>query len=71
MMTERKIRVNISVTPEFWAKWKEFAQFTGLSASELVEMAGTAMIDGSKNLMPLVDYVKKFEAEHAKKGRKK
>jgi hypothetical protein len=71
-MSDAKVRINMTVSPEFWEKWQAYAETCGMSASALFELTGTAMIDGAAGLLPVMKFAKDFEAHVSKlRGKKK
>lgn len=69
---ERKdrVRVNISVTEEFWRDWKDFAKSQNMNASQLIEFSGRAMINSSKGIFKILDQIYDMGKKDGKAKRK-
>lgn len=56
-MKKKRVKINIQVTEEFWESWKEFAGSQGMTAGQLFEVTGRAMISSSKGIFNVLDQI--------------
>lgn len=69
-LKDDKRRVTISVTKEFWGDWKDFAKAQNMSASQLIEFSGRAMINSSKGIFKILDQIYDMGKKDGKAKRK-
>lgn len=73
-MEESKVTRTIRVTPKFWEEWTEYAASAGMSASQMVEFMGWALLKSQKGVLNIMDMMFEAGVEVGKKrskGRKK